>query len=472
MANSSASNSHQVQDQTSEEADLSLSQGNRYGGTSCVVVGCTNTSYRNRDVHFYGFPKKNKDKADAWVRSIKRVKPDGTPWIPSKNSKVCSSHFIDNKKSDDPTSPSYLPTIFPTNHRPEVTEQELQRFERAKRRRTGTCSTDPDTINEDNSVSQMSCEDEVTSVPDYLISKRDFCVQTDPVSRYELQEFSWDFACISTTEKGTQVFIPAKYWPSEKGTQTVTDLVRKKQKGTMTDKTDFTNFSQMRRDKFKSLLGVEPEFFKMLFSRLEQRISNSYKMDKEQKLELFFLQLKLNVSYVNLGAFFGISDNLAGSIFKEMLDLVFEEVKPLVFWPSREQVQGKMPASVKAKFPEARVIIDCSEIETEVPAYVRSRNLTYSAYKSRFTLKFLVAIAPSGEIIFISKAFGGRATDAQVTVQSGFLNYIEEGDVIMSDKGFPSIETNVNQAGGILVMPPFKRGGKKFTKQQGREGGE
>lgn len=36
----------------------------------------------------------------------------------------------------------------------------------------------------------------------------------------------------------------------------------------------------------------------------------------------------------------------------------------------------------------------------------------------------------------------------------------------MADKGFPHIETNVNKNGGILIMPPFKRGGRQFTKNE------
>ena len=39
---------------------------------------------------------------------------------------------------------------------------------------------------------------------------------------------------------------------------------------------------------------------------------------------------------------------------------------------------------------------------------------------------------------------------------SGFIDLVERGDVILADKGFPSIESDVNEAGGILVMPPFR----------------
>ena len=40
----------------------------------------------------------------------------------------------------------------------------------------------------------------------------------------------------------------------------------------------------------------------------------------------------------------------------------------------------------------------------------------------------------SGEITFVSKAFGDRTTDCELTVNSGFIDLVEPGDLIMADK--------------------------------------
>ena len=77
-------------------------------------------------------------------------------------------------------------------------------------------------------------------------------------------------------------------------------------------------------------------------------------------------------------------------------------------------------------------------------------------------MKFLVACAPSGEITFISKMFGGRTTDTEITIKSGFIHLVEAQDEIMGDKGFPEIDASVAQNGGLLIMPPFKRSEKGF----------
>lgn len=91
----------------------------------------------------------------------------------------------------------------------------------------------------------------------------------------------------------------------------------------------------------------------------------------------------------------------------------------------------------------------------ERPQSVRQRILMFSHYKNAFTVKFLVAITPSGYISFLSKCYGGRATDSYITVHSGILNHIQAGDLVMCDKGFPQIKTCIENKNAVIVMPPF-----------------
>ncbi|VDI19094.1 Hypothetical predicted protein [Mytilus galloprovincialis] len=74
--------------------------------------------------------------------------------------------------------------------------------------------------------------------------------------------------------------------------------------------------------------------------------------------------------------------------------------------------------------------------QLERPTNLRSRGETYSNYKSHNTAKYLVGISPHGQIMFISKAFGGRASDKFIVEKSGFMNYLLPGDEIMADRGF------------------------------------
>lgn len=37
----------------------------------------------------------------------------GKQWQPKLHNKICSAHFIGNRKSEHPHNPSYNPTVFP-----------------------------------------------------------------------------------------------------------------------------------------------------------------------------------------------------------------------------------------------------------------------------------------------------------------------------------------------------------------------
>ena len=38
---------------------------------------------------------------------------DGSPWQPSDGNRICSDHFVSKKKSDVPSNPNYVPSVYP-----------------------------------------------------------------------------------------------------------------------------------------------------------------------------------------------------------------------------------------------------------------------------------------------------------------------------------------------------------------------
>ena len=100
------------------------------GGKVCCAVGC-HVSQGKDDASF--FKVKNKrypDRSEKWIRAISRDNPDGTPWQPSDFTVICSNHFVSGHPSTITSSPDYVPTIFPTNHRRPATKQDVERLNR------------------------------------------------------------------------------------------------------------------------------------------------------------------------------------------------------------------------------------------------------------------------------------------------------------------------------------------------------
>ena len=124
-----------------------------------------------------------------------------------------------------------------------------------------------------------------------------------------------------------------------------------------------------------------------------------------------------------------------------------------------------MPQIFKDLYPRTRCIIDCSEIFIERPCAYQARAQTYSSYKKHNTVKFLIGITPCGAISFLSKCWGGRATDRCITQNSGFLRLIDHGDVILADRGF-DISDDLTIYGARLEIPAFSRGKKQLSLQE------
>lgn len=102
-------------------------------------------------------------------------------------------------------------------------------------------------------------------------------------------------------------------------------------------------------------------------------------------------------------------------------------------------------------------IIDCCEIFIERPSSPDASALTWSNYKHNNTIKYLISITPHGHISFISKGWGGRASDKMITWESSYLHNLLPGDLVLADRGF-DISELVAMQGAEVRIPAFTRG--------------
>ena len=141
------------------------------------------------------------------------------------------------------------------------------------------------------------------------------------------------------------------------------------------------------------------------------------------------------------------------------------ELKPLLDNPSDEYHRALLPKSFKTpEYRRVQHIIDCTEFFTETPHNKQLQATLWSNYKHHHTFKYLVSIAPNGLINYISKGYGGRASDRQIVEDSGFLNEIQEHEKVMADKGF-NISDLLALKHADLVIPPGRRGAFQMPKK-------
>ena len=131
----------------------------------------------------------------------------------------------------------------------------------------------------------------------------------------------------------------------------------------------------------------------------------------------------------------------------------------LIIWPDSQTLRNNMPAVFCPHFIRTRCIIDCFEIFIERPTSFDVRTATYLNYKKHNTVKVLLAVSPTGSIVFISRAWGGCVPD-----KCGFLEKVEAGDIILADCGF-NVHDNIAIRGARLVTPASTRGKSQLPRE-------
>lgn len=175
------------------------------------------------------------------------------------------------------------------------------------------------------------------------------------------------------------------------------------------------------------------------------------------------MKLRLNLVHGDLSRRFGVSESFVSRNVKFWIDTLAKHLSELIFWLPRETIRATMPDCFK-RFPKTTCIMDCAETIMQKPRNLKSRGESYSNYKSHNTVKYLVTIAPSGLIMHISRAYGGRCSDKFIVQNCGVLGYLVPGDEVLADRGF-TIQDILFAKQVKLNMPAFSHG-KQLTEEE------
>ncbi|XP_055527255.1 uncharacterized protein LOC129719864 [Wyeomyia smithii] len=220
--------------------------------------------------------------------------------------------------------------------------------------------------------------------------------------------------------------------------------------------TNMEEFGQ-RDTKAKYFTGLSNRTLQLLFEYTEPYLPDG-KKSSFQVLLLTLTRIRLNLDFTLLSYMADISISHTVTLFEKCIYVLYQRLKHLITWPTRAANQNLTPSCFRKHFGDkVTVIIDCVEILTENPTGVLEAAQMWSNYKHAHTIKYLIGIASNGAIIFISNAYGGRASDKFITMNCGILEKIQKGDYILADRGF-LIKDAVNSVGAELLMPAFTVG--------------
>uniref|UniRef100_A0A673L1Z4 DDE Tnp4 domain-containing protein n=1 Tax=Sinocyclocheilus rhinocerous TaxID=307959 RepID=A0A673L1Z4_9TELE len=312
------------------------------------------------------------------------------------------------KPSDDPLSPDYIPSKLP--YRPDPSRK-MDRYQRSLRRASE--------VYEMNTTEEV--EDMDTDVAE-VKSYSDMCVGTDLTMR-DIE----DMEKLNTSYKDQVRSLESKV-------QTLT-CERKQLKSDVDLKDD-------QIIHFYTGLRSSKVFFALLTYLTTAWSPRTLSPPTALQFYLVLMKLRLGLTHKDLAFRFHCSCATISTIFHDWLNIMAQRFTSLIHWPSREEIKKNLPTLFRSPpFNAVRCIIDCSEIFIDRPTSLSARAMTYSNYKSHNTIKFLVGISPTGSITFLSKSWGGRASDKTITKLSGLIDLLEEGDIVMADRATHTIIT-------------------------------
>ena len=169
---------------------------------------------------------------------------------------------------------------------------------------------------------------------------------------------------------------------------------------------------------------------------LKYNVGSFRKLFYREELVLVLMKLRQDITSNCLAYIFGISTALCSRLLHVYIPTMAKVLGPLIHWPDKADIKRFMPKHFSDVYPDLRATLDCTEFFLQQPRNRSAQHDCWSDYKKHCTVKYLVAIAPDGTITFVSKGYGGRASDRFIVNDSGILDKFDTGDTILADRGF------------------------------------
>lgn len=179
------------------------------------------------------------------------------------------------------------------------------------------------------------------------------------------------------------------------------------------------------------------------------------------------MKLRQNYTNLHLAQLFSCSvatiANIVTTFIHVLHSILFHDIMTTI--PSREKNVLCAPSSF-SDFTSCRIVIDCTDVEIATPGLMSQQNATYSSYRGMNSFKVIVGVAPNAVITFVSKLYPGSISDKAIVQQSGLLNHLVPGDMVLADKGFLMQDILPNDVS--LNIPPFLNNGI-FTESEAKK---
>lgn len=420
---------------------------------TCCVPMCTTPGYVTEDGHevtFHKLPLKDKDRLRDWIAKIRRDL--GPCFSVTEHTRICSRHF---KKSDFRTTykgkrylnDNAVPSTFPWS---KVTKERSSRCNPLQTCSTST-SVDPDQVADDTLADDSRPVGSIETGSTHIITQQLVC----RISQLEAQLAQERERNNIITKERDHVRQLLSTERSQAAALTKADFNIEHFKKSDADVCFYTGFPTFTT--FMCCFQfLNPEGNITVKGNGKQvNILKEKQLSYMNQFFLILVRLRLGLLEKDLAHRFKISQPSVHRYITSWVNFMYLRLGSINIWPGKEAIVQTMPMSMKDKFPNLEWIIDAFEIQMQRPASLMLQSQSYSSYKSRNTVKGLVACTPSGQIGFVSQLYTGNISDRELVRRSGFLKMPHnKGASWLVDKGF-QIQDLADEFGVTVNMPAF-----------------
>ena len=403
-------------------------------------------------------PKRRPQDRERWLKTINRADPQKPyKWLqPSKDQVVCSSHFVDGKPTSEHPDPEMLlnkkETSTPECSARKVRTERRQEYHK-KELEAEHYSNVPDSDMSSSSTGNTKSKDSSFLYLKFLIVLLLSLVRRHKQDNERLRQHNMRLRKQLKGQKGAMKnqnqTLYASLIKSNKDLNFFTGIHCR---DLFSDLHDY--ISGFVRRRWRGIKCVVTHVRK--YTRSPKKFGPNRKLNSIDKFLLTLMKLCLGLLNKDLAKRFNISPTLTSNIFHSWLAAMNIVMDSFLRWPTKDEVAISKPSHF-ACLPNIRAIIDCTEIFIETPKDPNLQNITWSNYKHDNTAKILVACAPNSSITFLSSSYGGRASDKNITIDSGFLDKLDQHDLLQADKGFNIMDECASRMIHLQV-PPGLRG--------------
>ena len=415
---------------------------------NCCVFECYATSEKNPELSFFAFPKEEKLNK-AWKTRIRREN-----WEPSKFTTVCSRHFSPSDiRPPNPNTPlKFQKRKLKLNVEPHLNLRGKGIDEREETRTSRTSVKARSTEIESKNAAQLG-QPVVPSTAEPKAQHENDAPITSPHDD-EVRDLKLQIERLRS-----------KLDLSQKDVSALKQEVK-------TVSSKLFRHANLSSEQIHSYSSLDTETFDVLSAYLRRFEPINYwsgtavsSISHDDQLLICLMKLKFNMPLFDLADRYSVSRTTITNIYITYLHLIHEVIFKAIMVnnvPSVEKNRSCLPEAF-GDFSNCRIIIDCTEFTVENPrGKLNAASLLFSNYKHNLTAKYLIGVAPNGAVTYVSDGYMGSTSDKIVTDDSGVLNHLKAGDLILADKGF--LIHDIMPHGVFLNLPAFLRGKKQFTK--------